>query len=400
MLKMDMTFKQKVAIPLLTVTALTLSWYIMQHPSVPAAPVAARPAVHIQISQVKTSPQRFTIRSQGILEAKVSAQIAAEVAGKLVRADVQVGQFVQQHQVIAQLDIEQTQARLALAAAEIAAAEAELSESQAQAEVARHQLAGLQLKTSALALKQPQLKKAQASLAAAQAQYNFLKTQRNKAEIRAPFAGLVTAKHAETGDYVQTGDAFITLAATDTARIRVPLTPHQLTLLGQPDGLLTQAIPVQVISEQAGQPFYRPARLVRTEAAVASNEQLHYGVIELPDPYFLRKNDNAVNSIVFGSFVEISVEGQHAFAVTAVPDKLLLNGKQLIVVKDSRLEIRDVDVMHRSGELAYIRHGINDGEWIATTPLANPIPGMQVATEATPLLADPNRQTAFAGAVQ
>ncbi len=395
-----MTIKHKLVTLVLIAAVVMLCGIILQHPVQPAEQTSRRTPVHVQISQVKTASQRFSIRSQGVLEAEVSARIAAEVAGKVLQATVQVGQFVQQNDVIARLDTEQTAAKLALAAAQIAAAEAELTESEAQAEVARHQLAGLTLKTSALALKQPQVKKAAASLAAARAQYNYLQTQLNKAEIRAPFAGLVIAKHAEPGDYVQTGDAFITLAATAKARIRVPLTPHQLTLLGQPDGILRQSIPATIIAEQAGQSFSRTGRLVRTEAAVAANEQLHYGIIELPDPYFLRKNDNAVNSLVFGSFVEVSLQGLQNFSVTAVPDKLLLNGRELIVVRDSRLEIRAVDVLHRSGELAYISQGLQDGEWIAATPLANPIPGMQVATEPTPLLATKAQQTAFAGTVQ
>ncbi len=376
-----------------------LAFVISGHSDKQQQPVRAVNKPQIHISQTHQQSHSFTLHSQGTLTSQVQAAVAAETSGKLIEAPLFPGDFVRKGDIIARLDTAQQQAAIEVAAAAVAEASAEVAEMEAAAAVAKLQLAGTTVRHSALALKQPQLRKAQARLQAARAQLGLLQTELEKTRIRAPFDGLVISKLAETGEYIVKGQALLRLDGTDSGRIRVPLSQQQLELLGAADGQLPAPIPVQLKIERDGQSWYRDAKLTHTEAAVQSAEQLHHGVVELADPYLKTKNDSAVKPIVFGSFVEVSVRGQRQFQVSIVPDKLLLAGRQLIVVEQSALQLRDVTVLYRDGEKAYISAGLQDGDWIAATPVANPIPGMQVATQNRPLF-DNETRSAYQGAVQ
>ena len=146
-------------------------------------------------------------------------RIAAERGGRLVRVTVDEGDRVRRGDLLAELDSEELRAALAEARARVAEAEAEVK----LAELSRNRRARLVAEQIAAAHDMDQASRdldiALARRETAQAEVARYEAQIRKTQMRAPFAGTVTARAVDAGETVETGDHVITLA--DLGRLRV-----------------------------------------------------------------------------------------------------------------------------------------------------------------------------------
>ena len=85
------------------------------------------------------------------------------------------------------------------------------------------------------------------------------------------------------------------------------------------------------------------------------------------------------HGFVFGRFVSAELQSRQPQQVIAVPRSSLLEGDRLLLVDSAdRLQLQPVTVRHRGAGHAYISAGLNGGERLVVTPLANPLPGTLV----------------------
>ena len=111
-----------------------------------AGPPPARPETRVKAEKVALSDYLPGISLTGEIRARVQADVAFRVGGKIVARTVEVGDHVTKDQVIARLDPQDQQAAIDSARAAVAAAEADLA--QARATFDRQQsLMGQQLTT-------------------------------------------------------------------------------------------------------------------------------------------------------------------------------------------------------------------------------------------------------------
>jgi RND family efflux transporter MFP subunit len=128
-------------------------------------------------------------------------------------------------QLLVRTDERELAAGLASGEAAVAQAQAALVQARQQAQRTRELQAQGFISTAALDTAQAQLKAAEATVAAAQAGRQQAAVARGFTEVRAPFAGLVRATHAEIGDLAAPGKPLLTLYAPDKLRaaVQVPL---------------------------------------------------------------------------------------------------------------------------------------------------------------------------------
>lgn len=162
---------------------------------------------------------------EALLEPQLQATVAAQVPGTLRTLAVQAGDKVQAGQLLARIDERELAAGLASGDAAVAQAQAALLQARQHAQRTRDLQAQGFISTAALDTAQAQLQAAQAAVAAAQAGRQQAAVARGFAEVRAPFAGLVRATHAELGDLAAPGKPLLTVYAPDKLRavVQVPL---------------------------------------------------------------------------------------------------------------------------------------------------------------------------------
>jgi len=187
------------------------------------APVAntASPLPALETVVVGTAPGAAARSWDGVVEAVQHAELAAQTSGRVTEVTVDVNDRVAAGAVVLRLTAVEQQAGADAARAQLRASEAAAVESQAS--YARFAaLAGKQY-VSRLQLDQLRASRdaAVASRDAARAQLAQAGQLADYTTVRAPFAGIVSARHVEPGESLHPGQALLSIYNPDAWRIEV-----------------------------------------------------------------------------------------------------------------------------------------------------------------------------------
>jgi len=141
---------------------------------------------------------------------------------------------------------------------------------------------------SSLTLREPQMAEARAQLAAANASLQSARLDMARTRISAPFRGRVRAKNADLGQYVAPGTQLGEVFSTDAVLVRLPLTDHELGLLGIPIAYNAgggAGMPVELSATLAGRQLTWQGHITRTDSAIDPQTRVLYAIAEVIDPY-------------------------------------------------------------------------------------------------------------------
>lgn len=349
-------------------------------PLVPKPPREHRPLVRTVTAEV--SPLAVVVRGEGTVRPLYESSLASEVAGRVVKVSpalVNGGAFAKGEVLLV---VDQADYRLAVttAKAEVNDADTKLKLAAAEAAVAREEWKRLGRAGDPpdLVAKQPQLEVAQARLQAAQAALARAELNLERTEIKSPFAGRVSAKAADLGQYLKAGDKVATVYATAAAEIVTPLEDADLAWLKVP-GLTAgegQGSPAEVSTEFAGRQMTWQGRVVRAEGKVDERTRLVPVVVRVDNPYATRP------PLAVGAYVRVSLRGQEMPEATLLPRAALRSGDQVWVVDDQgRISFRKVQVARVQEEKVLISDGLEPGDRVVTTQLKAVTEGMLVRLE-------------------
>lgn len=179
---------------------------------------AAAP-VHVETADVTEIDAPVLLRLTGSLKGAKETDLAANAAGRVTKTYVERGAEVKQGQILAQLDT--SAAALSLAEARVAVATSKTQEDINKADCARYEQ--LKAKGAVTDLEYDQVtakcKTAPLSLEAAQARQSMAAKNVGDGTIRAPFAGVVSERHVDVGEYVQASSKVVSLAVVSELRL-------------------------------------------------------------------------------------------------------------------------------------------------------------------------------------
>lgn len=191
----------------------------------PAAVEAPPPPVHAVVVQPEmVIPTSFATAE---ILANRQAYLRSETAGRVVATLVEIGERVEDGQILLRLDVGRPASAVEAANAAVAQSEARLD--QAQRELARtRQL----VKTGGLPEQRlddakDTVRLATAGRDAARAEARLARRGLTDAVVRAPFAGTVVERTVELGEYLAPGSPLLSLADTSTLKARVLLDPRE-----------------------------------------------------------------------------------------------------------------------------------------------------------------------------
>ncbi|MEM7072819.1 MAG: efflux RND transporter periplasmic adaptor subunit [Pseudomonadota bacterium] len=183
-----------------------------------------QPAI-VEVDPVRMDQVSDHVQLLGTVIARREVSIAASVAGPVARMMVNIGDRVEAGDVIARLSDDLLQA-------ELAQAQAQLDYALAAAETQRHRIqlgaqeldrlrklrgsvsfspARLEDKEQEMVATRSQLEELKANIVAAQATRENRQINLMRAQIRAPFSGIVTEKHIEAGAYAAIGTPIVSM---------------------------------------------------------------------------------------------------------------------------------------------------------------------------------------------
>ena len=185
--------------------------------------VASQPAsTAVATTSVLVQPLTFVraVTLDGEIENLYSPDVSAEVAGRLLTVSVEPGDAVRQGQVLARID--PTDAQLAAAAdqAELARLQALAADKAATAKRLVPLAAQDLVSVAAMTTARQDAAAAAAAAQAAQAKSELSLRTVEKAQVRAPFDGVVSDRTAAPGAYVRAGDVLVTVVRPEASRVR------------------------------------------------------------------------------------------------------------------------------------------------------------------------------------
>jgi RND family efflux transporter MFP subunit len=335
--------------------------------------------ISVYTESVKQEPVSLKVTTQGDVRARTQIDLVIQVGGRIVSVSPQFTEGGEIEPGASLLKIEDEDYRLAFSQAKANVAEAKVGVEQAlaDADVARKQLRNVP-NPSPLALKKPQVAQAQSRLVAAQANLDQSLLNLERTDVSLPFKGRLISTRVDVGQYVTPGTIIGRGFATKVVEIRLPLNDSQLSALGLPIGYTApegEGMDVDFSATVAGKIQQWHGKLVRLDASIDPTTRMLYASAMVLDPYGKSASNNGMPMAV-GLFVEAKITGRELPDAYTIPRSALRAGDLVFLIKDGKLEVREVTVAHSSSTRAIISEGLMEGEKVIVSPIRNPIQGM------------------------
>jgi membrane fusion protein (multidrug efflux system) len=312
----------------------------LEHKPIKAVPVKSASVASVTLPRV--------LQLTGELRGAKETDLAANVAGRVLSTKVERGQSVAKGDLLAQVDV--AAAALALAEARVQVETSKTQEAISKTDCERYDRLKAGGVVSDLEYDQvtAKCKTAPLNVEAARARQSMAAKNVGDGVIRSPFAGVVTERYVEVGEYVQASSRVVSLAQVDELKL-VFSVPEQ----NFPD--VKQDAEVKFGVAAYGDRVFS-GRVVHISGAVRdTRDVLVEAIVPNPDKKLLP-----------GMFADIRLTiGQES--LPGVPKSAVFekNGKlNAFVVKDGLLEQRVLQPAATLGDRVPVRRGIKVGEQV------------------------------------
>lgn len=342
-------------------------------------------AARVEVDPVIEEPLTQTMPVIGRFVARESGPVAALVSGPVAKVLVDVGDRVSQGDVLVRLATEITVGVRDLREAELTEKKAALGSSRAQLRLANQELSRLEnLKKSAafsqasyddkraeVARFQSEVAEASAAVVYAEANLALAELDLMRSEIRAPYGGVVVARQAVPGTYINTGAPVVSLVNDEDMEIEADVPADRLIGLdpGRPvkaqldNGRSVMAVVRSVIPTENALTRTRP---VRFTPKVAGEEHPRFAT------------DQSV-TVLLPLGEPRTVVSVHKDAVIARGD-----GYIVYVVENGKAEVSQVKLGEAVGTRFEVISGLAPGDLVVTRGNERLRPGEEVTYKAEP----------------
>ncbi len=188
----------------------------------PVCALAAGPPV--SVTRAENAPIVELVNVNGTVTSPQSAVLSPSVAGLVKTMNVDAGDRIDAGQVVVVLDRELEELALRRAQAEAAQARATLEDARRRSDEAERIGPTRGIAESAIKSLRAEVARLEAGVQAAEAAASHQQAIVRRHSVRAPFAGVISRRLAEAGEWVNPGDGLVELVATDRLRFdfRVP----------------------------------------------------------------------------------------------------------------------------------------------------------------------------------
>jgi len=365
-------------------------------PTTPPAPVA------VQALQVQPESVQRTVELVGTLEGEREVTVSSEVAGRVLTIKADLGDRVQQGQILAEIDprelvlaverqqaaLQQTLASLGISketdpmpepasTSVVRRAAADLADARINFERAQSLLAKNVVAKQVYDSAEARYKGAEANYTSAlegvrnliaqaenlRAQLSLARKKVADTAVRAPFAGAVRARMVEVGQYIKEQGSIVSITDTNPLKLRAGI-PEQWF----PYVVVGARIELRV--EAYAEKF--PGRVSRISRSIDPQSRTFAIEAEV---------DNTAERLRPGLFVRAELLTSKTESVLRVPASAVISyyGVQKIyAIENSQIVEKVVKLGDRFGDVIEITEGLTSGAWIATTELTKIQQGSRV----------------------
>jgi len=373
----------------------------------------------VEVTPAQEVGEHVIVHAVGRVVPSRETTLSPEVTGRVVEVNPKlvVGGRLAAGEVAFELDAQDYDLVVRQQAAQVTRARVELQQEAGRRAVAEQEweLLAEDVQTTdegkALALRKPQLQLARANLAAAQSALAQAKLRAERTVVTVPFNATVRKESVEEGLLAGPTAQLVSLVGTDTFWVDAAVPIDKLSWIDIPGvagfageyGSTVRLI--QALGD--GQRVERTGRILRLDNSLDQLGVQARVIVEVKDPLRLDEGAAPGMPLLLNAFVQLEIEGHPVEGAVQVPRVALRDGDQVWVMNgESRLDVRDVEIVWRDEESVLVEAGLTAGDKIVTSKLSTPVPGMKlkVATEtanaapSTPPPGAPSGEAAGGGA--
>jgi RND family efflux transporter MFP subunit len=317
------------------------------HKTPETTPAPNRPTATVHAQIIESKKRVATEEVVGTVRAKLRSVIEAKVSGKIEQLLVVPGQSVQAGEALAVIDAREVQARFDQA-------------------VALRQQADADLKRLASLYEQKILSQAEFDSAQAKARVTFAavteaETLLSYTKVTAPFAGVITRKHADVGDLATPGRPLLDLEDSTALRLEADVPEAVVGKL-----TLGDQLPVRIAALE------QELTGVISEIAPAAdpNSRTFLVKLDLPGTAGLRA----------GQFGRVAMPVGETSALRVPATAVTQRGQMelVFIVSDGKAQLRIVKTGKRLGNEVELVSGVSAGERVVVENLAGLVDGQPV----------------------
>ncbi|MCV9962314.1 efflux RND transporter periplasmic adaptor subunit [Pararhizobium sp. BT-229] len=309
-----------------------------------------------------------SVTASGLLSPIKDVDVGAQVSGQLKSLKVEIGDSVQQGELIAEIDSASIETQIEIAEAELANLQAQMIDKSAQVVLSSANLTRQRALVAGNSAAQSALDEAVAALATAEANVDGLKAQIRKQQatlkdarislgytkIYAPMTGTIvntSAKEGQTLNANQTAPTIVTIgdlstmtveaevSEADVGKLKIGMNAY-FTLLGQP-----------------GKRYPGTLRQIKPTPSTENNVVLYYALFDVPNP----EGTLMMNMTAQVFFVRSAAENVLTIPVAAVRSRADENsGEVTVVTASGARETRKVETGIRNRVRVEITKGLGE----------------------------------------
>ena len=242
-----------------------------------AAPAQVAEFLQSDLTIVEPGALERSLPVTGSLTPFTEATVKAKVAGELVAVPVREGESVKQGQLLAKIDLTEVQAKVAAREADVQAAKAQLVWAEKNRAQQKALLEKSFISQSAFDNIQSNHDVAAAKLRAAEADLVVAKKSLGDAVLVAPFAGIVSLRHAQPGERVALDAKVVSIVDLSRLQLEASVPP---AAIGQVKIDQPMSFKVEGFGERA---FVGRIERINPAATAGSRSISVYAVIDNPD---------------------------------------------------------------------------------------------------------------------
>jgi RND family efflux transporter MFP subunit len=340
------------------------------------------PPVSVRVVDVAPGSVRLKVHAQGTVSPRTETELVPEVSGNVVWVSPSLvsGGYFEEGEPLLRIDARDYESAVERARATLERAEADRELARFDYDRAQELFGRSLISQADRQSADRSARVAEAALVDARLVLETARRDLTRAELTAPFSGLVRSEQVDVGQFVSRGTSIATIYAADYLEVRLPIADQELAYLNVPLNQRGEFDPadapsVTLSAEFAGRAQTWEARLIRTEAEIDPGTRMVYAIARVEAD----TGGGLTMAPPVGLFVEAEIDGLKLDDVVVLPRSALRNGEYVLVVDtENRVSLRQVDVLRVYRDQAFVVGGLDAGERVGVSMLQTVVEGMRV----------------------
>lgn len=354
----------------------------MTEPDAQRSSASKRTAMLVELTRGESGTFQPEIKVPGTVRAEQEIVLSPRVGGEIISVSESFtpGGFVDKGAVLLQIDPSDYEVTLLQRKSELRQASADLELELGRQGLAQKDYRELEGTISSeykpLVLREPQLNIARSRVEAAEAAVRQAELDLERTRIRAPFGAHIINREANVGSQVSPGNPLGRLVGIEHYWVEAAVPVSKLQWIDFSTDPETEQSNVRIRNRAAWpEGVFRQGKVHRLIGALENETRLARVLLTVADPLSHEPESAGLPPLMVGSFVEVRIAGKPINDVVRIDRDYIRQNDSIWINEGGVLRIRDVEIVFRDDEFAYIRTGLSADDQVITTNLATVFEG-------------------------